>query len=152
MHGGGFGGGGCGGLTAYNPSANLDLPAPVSVVLAVVPSALPPLAPLSAAYDLTKIGLKIYHACQQSPDKNAINTLLAEFAKRSLSTIAETEASRFAKAIRLAAEATGVINELSTNTPIDAGVYGSMLEGTIKEVISSGINNLASYVVDDIMD
>ena len=61
--------------------------------------------------------------------------------------MSKDEADKISRGIRLAAESAGIIAQISQRTNINEGIYGSMLEGSFKNGMLSGIGNLTTYAI-----
>lgn len=116
----------------------------------------PAIVPIYKAYTIAKIGKSIYDAYDKSKNKEkAFDKAISESAKYGASEtsekLSENKASQVAKGVRLAAESAGLITQISKETNIDGGVYGSMLEGSVKNGMLSGIGNFTSYAVEGVV-
>jgi hypothetical protein len=113
----------------------------------------PAIVPIYKAYSIAKIGKELYDTYTESKNKNeTFDKLMTEATKYSTSEaskkLSENDASQIAKGIRLTAESVGLISQISQESKIDENVYGSMLEGSVKNGMLSGIGNLTSYTVE----
>jgi hypothetical protein len=116
----------------------------------------PATIPIYKAYKIAEIGKKLYDAyCKSKNKERVFDKLMSESAKYGTSEaserITENKASQVAKSVRLVAESAGLISQISKETKIDEDIYGSMLEGSVKNGMLSGIGNFTSYTVEEFM-
>lgn len=115
----------------------------------------PAIVPIYKAYNIAKIGKGIYDIYNKSRNKDKVfDKIMSDSSKHTTTEASEkvsrNKASQIAKGIRLAAESAGVINQISKETKVDEDVYGSMLEGSVKDGMLLGIGNFTSYAIESI--
>lgn len=116
----------------------------------------PVVVPIYKAYTIAKIGKEIYDAYEKSKDREkTFDKLILESAKYGASEVSEkvseNQASQIARGIKIAAESVGLISQIARETKIDESVYGSMLEGSVKNGVLSGIGNLTNYTIEGLI-
>jgi hypothetical protein len=114
-----------------------------------------PVAPIIyKAYNLAKIGKSLYENYEKSKNKEkTFDEIFRESTKYSASEgvvkLSEKEASKIAKSIVI--NSAGLISQISKETKVNEEVYASMLEGSVKNAIVSGIGNFTSYTIEGLM-
>lgn len=102
------------------------------------------------AYNIGRAGKAIWDAYEKPKNKEKS---FSEFVSKSTiygasetsKEIAKRESDRIAK--NIVTNSTEIINQISRETNVGREVYSSMLEGSVKEGILSGIGNLTTYVI-----
>lgn len=126
----------------------------ISAGIGATATVFPVIVPIYKAYTIAKIGKSIYDAYDKSKSKDkAFDKAMSESTKFGVSEaterLSENKATQVAKGIRLVAESAGLISQISKKTKIpDEDIYGSMLEGSIKSGMLSGIGNFTSYAIE----
>lgn len=125
----------------------------IGASVGAVSTVFPAIIPIYKAYRIAKIGKRIYDAYNKSDDKNKIfDKIFLESTKYGTSEvskkISENEVSQTAKSITMAAESAGVVSYITKETKIDENIYSSMLEGSLKRGMLSGIGKFTSYAVE----
>ncbi|MCK4429059.1 MAG: hypothetical protein KAU95_01690 [Candidatus Aenigmarchaeota archaeon] len=138
--------------TINTTAKTVAIGAGVGVVATVVPA----IVPIYKAYTIAKIGKGIYDAYEKSKNKEKVfDKIMSESVKQGTSNasekISENKASQMAKGIRSVAESAGLISQISRETEIEEDTYGTMLEGSVKNGMLSGIGNIASYTVEGLV-
>lgn len=108
----------------------------------------PAIMPIYTAYKLAKVGKDIYDIYIKSENKNEVVPELVRYAMPKFTeSLMEGNASQIAKDVR--ATAGSVITDVSSLTKIDEDIYGSMLEGSIKDGLISGLGSFTSYAIEN---
>ena len=131
-----------------NPTTKTIATAAIVVGVAPVCPAIVPV--VYKGYCTFKFGKKLCDACNKKDID--IDKIITESSKHGTTEvsekISENKASQIAKDVRLAAG--DIIGQVSKETKVDEETYGLMLEGSVKKVILSGVNTIASYTLESL--
>lgn len=108
------------------------------------------------SYKIINTGLQLYNIYNNLPaqkefSKEDIKNLIIKGVSEGAKQISEPTATIIAKQITGKAKEEKILDKISKKTNVNEDIYSSMLEGTFKEQMLSGVKNLTSYTLEGII-
>jgi len=130
-----------------------SLPVISNLAIRIIPIIFPHTQIFFTGYNVGRMFYNIYNQIQiqkNLPD-NIASSLIMGGIVEGISKISEPIISLIAQEIIKSAESTGVIEQISKSTKVNKEVYSSMLEGTIKDRMLSGVEDFISYTIGGLL-
>lgn len=125
----------------------------VGLTVGAVASVFQPIVPMYKAYSMIKVGKGIYDNYKKTQRSGTIfEDVFSESKKQYIgyvmANISELKAIKFSQEIRKMTVDSGLVKNIAEKTNVNEEIYASMIEGSSKNAVLSGIGNMTTYAVD----